>query len=122
MLRVSRARLAAFGLAIAALTIIALAALVLLDLQREADLHRDVIVAQQVKDRIDDLRTDLGELRAEARFGALSGDANALAALEQRSAETLVHLDELATAPGARTLLPEFSALSGATRELIAHA
>src|SRR5204863_2132526 len=77
-MRFTRARLAASGLAIAALTIIALAALVLSDLQREADLHRDVIAAQQVKDRIDQLRTDLVELRADARFGALSGDPQVL--------------------------------------------
>jgi diguanylate cyclase (GGDEF)-like protein len=120
-MRFTRARLAASGLAIAALTIIALAALVLVDLQREADLHRDVIVAQQVKDRIDQLRTDLVELRADARFGAMSGDPDVLAVIEQRAAETLVHLDDLASAPGAQSLLPGFPSLSSATRELIAH-
>jgi diguanylate cyclase (GGDEF)-like protein len=120
-MRFTRARLAASGLAIAALTIIALAALVLVDLQREADLHRDVIVAQQVKDRIDQLRTDLVELRADARFGALSGEPDVLAVIEQRAAETLVHLDDLAAVPGAQSLLPGFASLSSATRELIAH-
>jgi diguanylate cyclase (GGDEF)-like protein len=122
MMRLTRARLAASGLAIAALTIIALAALVLVDLQREADLHRDVIAAQHVKDRLDSLRTDVGELRAESRYGAMTGDPDALAAIEQRAAETLVHLDELAASPGAKALLPGFPGLSTATRDMIGHA
>ena len=41
----SRARLAAAGLAIAVVTIIALAALILVDLERQAELNAQVAVA-----------------------------------------------------------------------------
>ena len=73
----TRARLAGAGLAIAALTIIVLAVMILVDLEREVELHRAVIAAQQVKDSLDKLRTHLNELRAAARLGALTGDSSA---------------------------------------------
>ena len=49
----SRARLAGAGLAVAAVTIAALGILILNELDRELELHRAVIVAQQVKDSLD---------------------------------------------------------------------
>ncbi|HEX7466347.1 MAG TPA: hypothetical protein VF309_06890, partial [Usitatibacter sp.] len=65
----SRARLAGLGLAVAAATIIALAISVLLDLDREAQVHREVAAAQQVKDQLHALRAQVLDLRAAARLG-----------------------------------------------------
>ena len=55
----SRARLAAAGLAIAVVTIIALAALILVDLERQAELNAQVAVAQEMKDHLYALRMQL---------------------------------------------------------------
>src|SRR5258707_658747 len=114
----SRARLAGTGLAIAALTIIALAALVLQDLEREAQLNRGVIRAQQVKDGLDRVRTALLELRAAARLAALVGDAEALAGIEHHAIELERELDYVNARASADAPLPTFDALASASRQL----
>ena len=118
----SRQRLAGAGLVIAALTIIALAALTLADLQREAALHREVLAAQQVKDNLDRVRILLQELRAGARFGALTGDADTLRGIERRAAEIDDELATLARNSEAGALLPNYEALAAAARLLATHA
>ena len=118
----SRARLAGTGLAIAALTIIALAALVLQDLEREAQLNRGVIRAQQVKDGLDRVRTALLELRAAARLAALVGDAEALAGIEHHAIELERELDYVNARASADAPLPTFDALASASRQLAVQA
>ena len=118
----SRARLAGAGLAIAALTIIALAALVLQDLEREAQLNRGVIRAQQVKDGLDRLRTGLLELRAAARLAALIGDPEALAGIEHHAVDVERELEYVGTRASADAPLPTFEALAAASRQLATQA
>jgi diguanylate cyclase (GGDEF)-like protein len=118
----SRARLAGAGLAIAALTIIALAVLVLQDLEREAQLNRGVISAQQVKDGLDRLRTGLLELRAAARLAALVGDAEALAGIEHHALVVERELDYVRARASADAPLPTFDALATASRQLTTQA
>jgi diguanylate cyclase (GGDEF)-like protein len=116
----SRARLAGAGLVIAALTIIALAVLVLQDLEREASLNRGVIRAQQVKDGLDRLRTGLLELRADVRLAAISGDADALNAIEQHAVEVERELEYVRARASADAPLPTFEGLASASRQLVA--
>jgi diguanylate cyclase (GGDEF)-like protein len=118
----SRARLAGTGLAIAALTIIALAVVILVELEREVQLHRAVITAQQVKDSLDKLRTHLNELRAASRLGALSGDSSAFVDIERRAAEVETELGYLAERASADAPLPGFESLAPAARLLVIHA
>ena len=118
----SPARLAAAGLVIAALTIIALAVLVLQDLEREAQLNRGVIRAQQVKDGLDRLRTGLHELRAAARVAALTGDAEAVGGIERQAAEVEKELEYVKARASADAPLPTFEALAAASRQLAAQA
>src|SRR5260221_250275 len=118
----SRARLAGLGLVIAMLTIVALAILVLLDLEREAQVHREVIVAQQVKDGLYALRTHVLELRAAARLGARAGDAASFRNIERRALDvegSLASLEKLAAEVAS---LPAFPQLADSTRMLVIHA
>lgn len=118
----TRARLAGAGLAIAALTIIALAVVILVELEREVQLHRAVITAQQVKDSLDKLRTHLNELRGAARLGALTGDSQAFVDIERRAGEVETELGYLAERASADAPLPGFEALAPAARLLVMHA
>jgi diguanylate cyclase (GGDEF)-like protein len=118
----TRARLAGTGVAFAAVTIIALAVLILVDLEREVDLHRAVIAAQQVKDSLDKLRTHLNELRAAARLSALTGDADAYHEIERRAVQVEEELGYLAQRASADAPLPTFDALVPAARMLVMHA
>ena len=92
----SAARLAATGLAIAAIVISALAALALLELDREAELHREVIEGMHAKDSLEALRLQLSELAHAARIVALAGDARAAQAIEHRAVEVKAELGYLA--------------------------
>ena len=118
----TRARLAGTGLAFAAFIIIALAVLILVDLEREVDLHKAVIAAQQVKDSLDKLRTHLNELRAAARLSALTGDADAYLDIERRAGAVETELGYLAQRASADAPLPTFDALVPAARMLVMHA
>ena len=92
----SAARLAATGLAISAVVISALAALALVELDREAELHREVIEGMHAKDSLETLRLQLSDLAHAARVVALSGDAQAAQAIEHRAVELEAELGYLA--------------------------
>ena len=118
----TRARLAGAGLVVAALTIGALAVVIITELDREVELHRAVILAQQVKDSLNNLRTHLNELRAASRLGAISGDSEAFADIDRRAREVEVELGYLAQKASADAPLPTFEALAPAARLLVVHA
>jgi len=118
----SRARLAAAGLLVAAVTIALLGLMIISDLDRELELHRSVMVAQQVKDSLDKLRTHLNELRAASRLGATTGDSEAFVDIDRRAGEVERELEYLARQVSADTPLPTFEALAPAARLLVVHA
>jgi diguanylate cyclase (GGDEF)-like protein len=118
----SRARLAGAGLAVAAVTIAALGILILNELNRELELHRAMIVAQQVKDSLDNLRTHLTELRAASRLGAVTGESEAFVDIDRRAAEVERELEFLAQRASADAPLPTFEELAPAARLLVVHA
>ena len=118
----SRARLAGLGLVIAMLTIVALAILVLLDLEREAQVHREVIVAQEVKDGLHRLRANVLELRAAARLGARTGDAASFRNIERRALDVEAALASLQTQAAGGESLPAFQRLADSARMLVVHA
>jgi len=95
----SASRLAAFGLAIAAVVIVALAALALAELEREAELHREVIGGMHAKDSLESLRVQLSELGLAVRVVALTGDLTAVQRIEARSVEAEAELAYLAQHP-----------------------
>lgn len=92
----SASRLAAAGLAVAAIVIVALAALALGELEREAELHRDVIAGMHAKDSLESLRMQLAELGLAARLVALTGDVDAAQRIEARAVEAEAELAYLA--------------------------
>ncbi|MBC8024103.1 MAG: hypothetical protein H7Y14_13345, partial [Burkholderiales bacterium] len=96
------------GLAVAAVTIAALGILTLNELDREMELHRAVITAQQVKDSLDKLRTHLNELRAASRLGALTGDSEAFVDIDRRAGAVETELGYLAERASADAPLPTF--------------
>ncbi len=116
----SAERLAAIGLAIAAATILILAFLVVSDLTREADLHREVIAVQQEQDTLEALRVRLNGLVASARLAAATGDPETFRAIERESAAIDQRLDALRT--GEETLPSSIQALVGDARLLTVHA
>ena len=95
----SRSRLAATGLAIAAIVIVALAALALSELEREAELHREVIGGMHAKDSLESLRVQLSELGLAVRVVALTGDLEAAQRIEARAVEAEAELAYLAQHP-----------------------
>ena len=121
-MKLSPQRLAGIGLVIAALTIFALATLVLVDLEREARLNRETIAAQQVKDSLDKLRIQLTELRSSAHLGALTGDEEAFRRIERRAVELDAELSYLALRASANAPLPTFASLAPAARLLAVQA
>ena len=118
----SAERLAGTGLAIAALTIVALALLARFELDREAELHRDVIVAVQVKDSLEALRTQLNDLRSAAHIASLAREPAALQAIERRAVEIDAELQYLEQHAGARGPGEAFEALSHSARLLAVNA
>ncbi len=92
----SAARLAATGLAIAAIVISALAALALVELDREAELHREVIEGLHAKDSLETLRLQLADLAHAARIVALGEDLQAAQTIEHRAVEVEAELGYLA--------------------------
>jgi len=124
MLRIfpSRARLAGLGLAFAGAIIVALAVFVLLDLDRETRVNREAIAAQQVKDALYALRTQVVELRSAARLGARTGEASAYHSIEARSAEVERELASLETRAVKDENLAVVGPLADSARLLIVHA
>lgn len=92
----SASRLAAAGLAVAAIVIVALAALALAELEREAELHREVLAGMHAKDSLESLRVQLSELGIAARVVALTGDTDAAQRIEARAVEAEAELAYLA--------------------------
>jgi len=117
---ISRARLAAAGLAIAAVTIIALAAFVLIDLTRQAQLNAEVVVAQEVKDHLYALRAALQELRSASRLGARTGDAQAFRNIERRALDVETELHSIDA--HARAMVAGANGLAQAAQLLVVHA
>lgn len=118
----SAERLAGAGLAIAALTIVALALLAGFELDREAALHRDVIAASQVKDSLEALRTQLNDLRAAARLASLARDPQAQQAIERRAVEVDAELRYLEEHAGVGAPGEAFETLSHSARLLAVNA
>lgn len=118
----SRARLAGLGLAVASATILALAVFVLLDVDRETRVNRDAIAAQQLKDGLYALRTQVVELRSAARLGARTNDAAAYAAIEHRSAQVERELSSLEARAANDANLAVIGPLADSARMLIVHA
>lgn len=118
----SRARLAATGLAIASVTIIAIAGMVLLDVTHEAALHREVIEAQLDKDTLYSLRGHVQDLRAAARLAARTGDPQAFVAIERRAAQADAEVAILEHRAESGAELPFFPPLAQASRLLAMHA
>ncbi|HLX23172.1 MAG TPA: GGDEF domain-containing protein [Usitatibacter sp.] len=118
----SRARLAGLGLAFAGAIIVALAVFVLLDLDREARVNREVVAAQQVKDGLYAVRTQVVELRSVARLGARTGEASAYRGIEARSAEVERGLASLEARAASDENLAVVGPLADSARMLIVHA
>ncbi len=116
----SRARLAAAGLAIAVVTIIALAALILVDLKRQTELNAQVVVAQEVKDHLYALRSALQELRSAARLGARTGDPQAFSNIERRARDVEAELRQLGA--HASALVAGVNELAQSAQLLVVHA
>lgn len=95
----SAGRLAATGLVIAAVVILALAALALVELEREAELHREVIDGMHAKDSLEALRAQITDLAHAARLVALTDDAVAAQLIERRAVELDAELEYLAGHP-----------------------
>lgn len=108
-------------LAIAALTILALAVLMMFELDREVELHREVIAGLQVKDSLEDLRTEMNDLVQAARMAALVGDASAAQVIERRAVEVDAELTYLAQHPSREDQVA-FGELARAARVLALNA
>ncbi|HUP28546.1 MAG TPA: diguanylate cyclase [Usitatibacter sp.] len=80
-------RVAAGGLILAAITIVALAYLVIAELDRESTLQEAVIQQIESADRVDALRDALSRLGPAARIAALSGTSEALREVESLADE-----------------------------------
>jgi diguanylate cyclase (GGDEF)-like protein len=118
----TRARLAGLGLAFAGAIIVALAVFVLIDLDRETRVNREVVSAQQVKDALYSLRTQVVELRSAARLGARTGEAPAYRSIEQRSVEVERELASLEARATKDENLAVVGPLADSARMLIVHA
>jgi diguanylate cyclase (GGDEF)-like protein len=113
----SAERLAGSAIAFAALTIVALAGLAMIELEREAELHRETIASLHVKDSLEALREELIELEHAAQIVALNGAPDARQEIERRVVEIDAELGYLAQNP-AREAKPVFDELVRASRRL----
>ena len=89
-------RITGLGLLIAAFTILVLAVVVLYEVQREIELNRDLIGAEQVKDGLESVRVAMHELKYSARDYSLTGRPEALQAILRRQVEIDADLRYLA--------------------------
>ncbi len=110
-------RITGLGLVIAAATILVLAILVIYDVQRETELNRDLIGAQQVKDGLESLRVRLHELKFAAREHGFTGRPGALQAIERSAVEVEADLAYLVERAGVDDSLGPFA---GELREAVA--
>lgn len=114
-------RLAGAGLAIAAMAIVAMALLARFELDREAALHRDVIASLQLKESLEDLRTQLNDLKSAARLAAGSS-SGAQQVIERRAVEIDAELQYLAQHPVRDDPRDGFAELAQASRLLVVNA
>lgn len=114
-------RLAGTGLAIAAMSIVAMALLARFELDREAELHRDVIASLQFKESLEDLRTQLHDLKSAARLAAGSPE-DAQQVIERRAVEIDAELQYLAQHPLRADPRDGFAELAQASRLLVVNA
>jgi diguanylate cyclase len=96
--------------------------MILIDLDREAGLHRETIGAQQVKESLDQLRRQLTELRTAARLEVQSGDAEAFRSIELRAAELDAELANLSRRAATDASLPTLASFVPAAQRLALHA
>jgi diguanylate cyclase (GGDEF)-like protein len=122
MLTTTAGRVVGGGLALAALTILGLAVLVLSELDREARLHRDVIAQIESTERVDALRERLARLGPAARIAALSGTGESLVAVEALAKDIDQGLGELAARPSAESSGEPVAAASRAARVALLNA
>jgi diguanylate cyclase (GGDEF)-like protein len=120
--RPSAERLAGTGLAIAAATILALALVMMFELDREAELHRDVISRLHAKDSLEALRVQLGDLAFSARMESASPGTATRQAIARRLVEIDAELAYLATHPARDPRSDEFDRLAHAARALAVNA
>jgi diguanylate cyclase (GGDEF)-like protein len=106
-------RVAGGGLALAAFTIIGLAILVLVELEREARLQHEVIAQIESAEQVDALREALGRLGPAARIAALTGTDEARQAVEVVAQEIE---RGLAVLEGTRTRDARAAALDAAAK------
>jgi diguanylate cyclase (GGDEF)-like protein len=112
-------RLVASGLAIAAVTIMALAILVLVELDRESTLHRDVIAQIELNDELESLRTDLKALAHGARIAAITGTAESARSIQELSDVVERRLAEIAQRPKGQL---HFAELAQSVRAMVLNA
>lgn len=95
----SAERLAGTGLGIAAVVILALSVLALVELDREAELHREVIEGLQAKESLEALRLQVNDLAHAARLSAHADDAFAARLIKRRAVEMDAELAYLTEHP-----------------------
>ena len=112
----SAGRLAGIALGIAAVTIVALAALALFELDREVQLNREVIAGLQVKDSLESLREEIAEIGYAARLATLGIGGSQQ--VERRAVEIDAELEYLEQNP-QREDRPAFDDLTRAAQLLV---
>src|SRR5690606_27206789 len=118
----SAERLAGTGLAIAAVTILALAPVVMFELDREAELPRDVIARLPARDSLEALRVQPTDLAHPARPASGTAGTAAPQAIERRVVEIDAELAYLATHPARDPGSGDFDRLAQAARALAVNA
>jgi diguanylate cyclase len=114
--------LAALGLVIAAMTILALGALILVDLQRDDGLSGETIAAQRVQDSHDRLRMQLTKLSYAAHLGALAGDVETFLSIGHQADALDAEIAVLEQRALSESEQAAFIPLASAARQLAAYA
>lgn len=114
-------RLAGTGLAIAAVSIVAMALLARFELDREAALHRDIISSLQLKESLEEVRLQLNDITSAARLAA-GASVGAQQVIERRAVEIDAELRYLAQHPQQVDPGDGFAELAQASRLLVVNA
>lgn len=107
-MKASAGRLVGGGLALAAATILALAVLVLAEIERESRLYRDVLAQLEAGEHFDNLRMQLTALANASRIAALTNSAESYEVVQGLSTDIEAELDALG---GRARGDPRFSAV-----------
>jgi diguanylate cyclase (GGDEF)-like protein len=118
----SAGRFVGGGLALAAATIVALAILVLVELDRESRLQLDVIAQIETAEQLDSLRNALRALGHAARIEALTGTAESRRSVDALSSEIEEGLATLAARVPAETRFAAFAPTAQAARLAVLNA